>query len=58
MAQPNFQNFIHGLNTAMNEVMLIPNIPLIGQGDHIIELLERIARLVRIEARVVTIEAK
>lgn len=32
--------------------MLIPNVPLVGQGDHIIELLEQI------EARLMTIEAK
>ncbi|KAI5838294.1 hypothetical protein DFP73DRAFT_635511 [Morchella snyderi] len=59
MAQPNFQNFIHGLNMVMNEAMLIPNVPLVRQADHIIELLERIdARLVTIEARLVTIEAR
>lgn len=46
---PNFQNFIHGLK---HEATSIPNVPLVGQADHIIELLERI------EARLVTIEAK
>lgn len=49
---PSFQNFIRGLNIVMNEVMLIPNVPLVGQADHIIESLEQI------EARLVTIEAK
>jgi hypothetical protein len=30
------------MNTAMNEAMLIPNIPIVGQGNQITQLLQQI----------------
>lgn len=50
--QPNFHNLIQSLDAVANEATLIPNIPLVGQAGRVIQLLERI------EARLVTIEAK
>lgn len=57
--QPNFHNLVQGVNAVVNEATLIPNIPLVGQADHVIQLLQQIeARPVTIDGRLVTIEAK
>jgi hypothetical protein len=40
--QPNLHNFVQAMNTAMNEAMLIPNIPIVGQGNQITQLLQQI----------------
>ncbi|KAF8476880.1 hypothetical protein BDZ91DRAFT_708269 [Kalaharituber pfeilii] len=40
--QPNFNNIMQNLNAVMNEVTLIPNIPLVGQGNVIIQLLQQL----------------
>ncbi|RPB15817.1 hypothetical protein P167DRAFT_532758 [Morchella conica CCBAS932] len=42
--QPNFNNLVQHVNAAMDEVFRIPNLPLAGQGDVIVQLLQGIQR--------------
>jgi uncharacterized protein YdcH (DUF465 family) len=57
--QPNFDNLVQGVNTVMNEAMLIPNIPLVGQGNQIIQLLQQMdARFQQMDARFQQMDAR
>ncbi|RPB25371.1 hypothetical protein L211DRAFT_848216 [Terfezia boudieri ATCC MYA-4762] len=42
--QPNFNNLVQGLNAAIHEAILIPNVPLVGQANQVIQLLQQIQR--------------
>jgi len=40
--QPDFNHIVQHVNAAMNEASKIPNMPLVGQGDMIVQLLQGI----------------
>ncbi|KAL7265845.1 hypothetical protein RUND412_011628 [Rhizina undulata] len=57
--QPNLETFLHHLTTAVNEAALLPNIPMVGQANQVIEMLQNIqGELGNIQADLRTIQAE